>query len=180
MDPERATILADYARAEEQLRIWLADSTPSELGRKSTGTRWTNEELLFHMVFGYMVVRALLPLVRIVGRLPRPWARAFAAALNAATKPFDLVNYWGSRAAAVFYNRHRMGRKMHRVLAALGRRLARETPDSLAISMPFPPRWDPFFTNDMSLLEVYAYPTLHFDFHAKQLDLAPRPPAEPA
>lgn len=93
MDPERATILADYARAEEQLRSWLTQATPSDLGRNSNGTRWTNEELLFHMVFGYMVVGALLPLVRILGRIPRPWARTFATVLNAVTGPFDLVNY---------------------------------------------------------------------------------------
>jgi hypothetical protein len=37
--------------------------------------------------------------------------------------------------------------------------------------MPFPDRWDPFFASWMSLLDVYAYPTLHFDFHAKQLSL---------
>lgn len=180
MDQDRAAILAGYRRAEQQVRARLAHAAPADLERPSTGTRWTNEELLFHMVFGYMVVRALLPVVRVVGHLPRPWARAFAAVLDSATVPFDLVNYWGSRAAALFYNRRRMGRKMHGVLAALGRQLERETPASLAVSMPFPIRWDPFFTRQMTLLEVYAYPTLHFDFHAAQLDLPPLPPVDPA
>ncbi|WP_286166911.1 hypothetical protein [Arthrobacter sp. AQ5-05] len=102
MDQDRAAILAGYRRAEQQLRARLELAAPAELERPGTGTRWTNEELLFHMVFGYMVVRALLPLVRVVGRLPRPWGRAFAAALDSATVPFDLVDYWGSRAAALF------------------------------------------------------------------------------
>ena len=37
--------------------------------------------------------------------------------------------------------------------------------------MPFPDRWHPFFSPLMTLNDVYAYPTLHFDFHAKQLSL---------
>ncbi|MGM7777371.1 hypothetical protein ACSVHC_15310 [Arthrobacter sp. KNU-44] len=80
----------------------------SELQRKSNGTRWTNEELLFHMVFGYMIFRSLLPLVRIMSRLPRSWGRRFAAGLNAAAGPFDVVNYWGSRVAAAVSNRRRI------------------------------------------------------------------------
>jgi hypothetical protein len=39
--------------------------------------------------------------------------------------------------------------------------------------MSFPDRWDPFFTTWMSVADVYAYPILHFDFHAAQLSLGP-------
>jgi len=171
MEPDREATVVGYTRAHRELTRWLANATPSDLQRKSSGTRWTNEQLLFHMVFGYMIVRALLPLVRVISRLPQSWRSAFAAALNAATVPFDIVNYWGSRAAAAVYNRHRMGRKLEKTITALARRLERETPRSLARSMPFPTRWDPFFTADMTLAEVYAYATLHFDFHARQLTL---------
>lgn len=138
---------------------------------RSSGTRWTNEELLFHMVFGYMVVRALLPLVRVMSRMPKGIQRAFAAALNAGTRPFDLVNYWGSRSAALYFNRRRMAKKMQRTIKALTRNLQKESTQSLARSMDFPDRWDPFFEPTMTLGEVYAYPTLHFDFHAQQLSL---------
>ncbi|MCX2749588.1 DinB family protein [Arthrobacter sp. MI7-26] len=171
VDPFREQTVADYARALRELKGWLENATTSELRRKSDGTRWTNEELLFHMVFGYMIVRALLPLVRLISRLPRSWGKGFAAVLNAATGPFDVVNYWGSRAAATVYNRHRMSRKLQKTVTALARRLERETPKSLARSMPFPTRWDPFFTEEMTLAEVYVYATQHFDFHAKQLSL---------
>ncbi|GAA3310114.1 DinB family protein [Arthrobacter ramosus] len=173
MDLGREACLVGYRRALQELNSWLENATTSELQRKSNGTRWTNEELLFHMVFGYMIVRSLLPLVRIMSRLPRSWSRGFAAGLNAATGPFDVVNYWGSRAAATVYGRHRMGRKLEKTITALGRRLERETTVSLARSMPFPTRWDPFFKADMTLADVYAYATLHFDFHAKQLSLRP-------
>lgn len=169
--PTRDEITAGYRRAIHDLDAWLASATPAELDRTSNGTRWTNEQLLFHMVFGYMVVRALLPLVRTVSRLPARAGTAFAAGLNAVTGLFDTVNYWGSRAAALVYNRRRMTRKLDKTVTALTRRLSRESPASLARSMPFPDRWDPFFKPVMTLNDVYAYPTLHFDFHARQLDL---------
>lgn len=171
MDPDRETILTGYRRACRELNDWLENATPADLVRKSSGTRWTNEELLFHMVFGYMIVRTLLPLVRVISRLPQSWRRAFAAALNAATDPFDVVNYWGSRAAATVYSRHRMGRKLQKTVNALARRLEHENLSSLARSMPFPTRWDPFFRGHMTLAGVYAYATQHFDFHARQLSL---------
>jgi hypothetical protein len=171
VDPTRENIVAGYARAHSDLEAWLEGATSTDLDRRSTGTRWTNEELLFHMVFGYMVVRVLLPLVHVVSRLPQPVGRAFAAVLNAGTRPFDVVNYWGSRAASLVYNRRRMGRKLAKTIAALSRRLDHESESSLSRSMPFPDRWDPFFTPLMTVHEVYAYPTQHFDFHAKQLSL---------
>ena len=46
------------------------DATPADLRRPSDGTRWTNQQLLFHMLFGYLIVRALLILVRVFGPLP--------------------------------------------------------------------------------------------------------------
>lgn len=175
MEPPKAEILAGYSRACHALDAWLEGTTAADLRRKSSGTRWSNEELLFHMVFGYMVVRALLPMVHVVSRLPQPVGKAFAAVLNAGTRPFDVVNYWGSRAAALVYNRGRMGRKLGKTITAISRRLERESTKSLARAMPFPDRWDPFFAPTMTLNDVYAYPTLHFDFHARQLTLSDPP-----
>ena len=70
----------------------LGQANPASLARRTNGTKWTNEQLLFHMLFGYMIVRALLPLVAVFGRLPAGFKRAYARLLNAATRPFDLIN----------------------------------------------------------------------------------------
>lgn len=169
MERTKTEILAGYSRASHDLDAWLKNAGDADLRRRSNGTRWTNEELLFHMVFGYMVVRALLPLVHVISRLPEPAGKAFAAVLNAGTQPFDVVNYWGSRAAALVYNKQRMRCKLDKTISAISRRLERESFKSLARTMPFPDRWDPFFMPTMTLTDVYAYPTLHFDFHARQL-----------
>jgi hypothetical protein len=144
---------------------------PEDWGRPTVGTRWTNEQLLFHMVFGYMVVQRLLILVRIFSRLPDPVNHAFADILDAASKPFHIINYYGSCAAALVYNRRRMGAKLDGVIASLQRKLAGEIEADFARGMSYPPRWDPFFEDFMTLEDVYRYPGRHFDFHAHQLTL---------
>jgi hypothetical protein len=170
--PTKTDILIEYSRVRADLDAWLESATAADLSGRSNGTKWTNEELLFHMVFGYMVVRALLPLVHIISRLPKPVGKAFAALLNSGTRPFDVINYWGSRSAAVVYNKRRMARKLEKTMTAIARRLERESTTSLSRSMPFPDRWDPFFTPLMTLTDVYTYATKHFDFHARQLSLS--------
>jgi hypothetical protein len=62
-----------------------------------------------------------------------------------------------------------MGAKMDRVTASLRRKLARESDDALQRGMHFPPRWDPFFKDYMTVEDVYRYPGRHFDFHKRQL-----------
>ena len=97
---DRVDIVAEMRDSAADFRVLLDAATSAELRRGSDGTKWTNEQLLFHMLFGYLVVRRLLPLVRLLGRLPDPVSRTFAAALNAATPPFHVVNYLGSLGGA--------------------------------------------------------------------------------
>src|SRR5699024_1246826 len=106
--------------------------------------------------------------------LPPSVGEAFAGVLNAGLRPFDWVNYWGSRAASRVYHRHRMARKLRRLTIRLAARLHAESEETLALRMAFPTRWDPFFRPTMTVADLYAYPTDHFDFHARQLSLAPR------
>ena len=167
-------MISDLDRARVAFHQLLADAERQDAWTKPTrGTRWTNEQLLFHMVFGYMVVQRLLILVKVFGRLPNAASRTFARTLNAATTPFDVINYYGSCAAALVYNRHRMGAKMDRVVASLQRRLARESDEALSRGMHFPTRWDPFFKDYMTLEDVYVFPGQHFDFHKRQLTIDP-------
>ena len=126
------------------------------------------------MVFGYMVVQRLLVLVRVFGRLPDAIGRVFARMLNAATPPFDVINYHGSCWATRFYSRRRMGRQLDRVIDSLQRRLARERDSDFSLGMHYPSRWDPFFREYMTLEDIYRYPGQHFDFHQHQLALNAR------
>jgi hypothetical protein len=168
---DRVPIAADLERARVEFHRLLAEAEEDAWSKPTRGTRWTNEQLLFHMVFGYMVVQRLLILVKVFSRLPDNASRVFAHVLNAATRPFDVINYYGSCTAALVYNRRRMGAKMDHVIASLERKLARESDQNLRRGMHFPPRWDPFFMDYMTLADVYRYPGPHFDFHQRQLTL---------
>lgn len=165
-------IAAELEDARADFRRLLSLVDDDEWNKPTSGTRWTNEELLFHMVFGYMVVQRLLILVRLFGRLPEFVSRGFARMLNTATPLFDVINFYGSRLAATVYNRKRMAVKFDRVLDALERSLARESHDALRRGMYFPTRWDPYFRDYMTLADVYRYPWQHYDHHRRQLTLA--------
>lgn len=110
------------------------------------------------MVFGYMVIQRLLVIVRIISRLPGPLSRAFANILDAAAKPFHRINFYGSCAAALVYNRRRMGSKLDRVIGSLQRQLAREDDADFTRGMHYPTHWDPFFEDFMTLEDLYRYP----------------------
>jgi hypothetical protein len=49
----------------------LDNATSAELRAGTDGTKWTNEQLLFHMLFGYLLVHNLLIVVKAFTRLPR-------------------------------------------------------------------------------------------------------------
>jgi hypothetical protein len=169
---DRNEISAEMDRARADFHRLVRTASDTELHQPSNGTRWTNEQLLFHMLFGYLVVRTLLFLVRGFARLPDGVSRRFAGLLNAATRPFHVVNYVGSLGGARVLGRPGMERTMDRVIVALQGSLRRQSATTLARGMHFPVGWDPYFHDYMTLLDVYHYATQHYDHHRRQLTLA--------
>jgi hypothetical protein len=161
----------EMERARASFHALVSEASAADLRRASDGTRWSNQQLLFHMLFGYMVVSSLLRLVRMFGRLPDGFSRAFARVLNSGTRPFHVVNYLGSCGGALVFRGPRLAAKLDRTIAALHRHLNQETEAALRGQMHFPVGWDPFFKDRMSLADVYHYGTEHFDFHRGQLTL---------
>ena len=177
---DRAALRDALEAARVRLHALLGEADAADLRRHTNGTAWTNEQLLFHMVFGFLVVRVLLHLVRVVGRLPAPVGRGWARLLDSARRPFHAVNYWGARGGARVFNHDRMGRVCDRTIAALQRSLAREREADLDRGMAYPTSWDPYFQAYMTLADIYRYPILHFEHHRAQLTLqAPRAPRAP-
>jgi hypothetical protein len=168
---DRAALAADLQRARTDFRRLLDGATEHDWDSATKSTRWTNEQLLFHMVFGYMIVRRLIVLVRIFGRLPDRVSRSFAWLLDAVGRPFHTINFYGTCAAALVYNRRRMGRKMNREIDKLQRSLAREDGSSFRRGMHYPPSWDPYFRRYMTLADIYRYAGQHYDHHRQQLTL---------
>jgi len=165
----RNEIVEELWRVQSDFHQLISTTTPDCLRRRSNGTRWSNRQLLFHMVLGFIVVRTLLPLVHALGGLGR--SRGFAATLNAGHRPFHLINYLGSCAGGQLLTPSAQAALLDRTIAALQRKLAAETDTSLALSMHFPTAWDPYFKPTMSVLDVYHFATQHYDHHRRQLDL---------
>jgi hypothetical protein len=171
----RQLVHAELERARVDFRRLVESADEQDLLRATNGTRWNNRQLLFHMLLGYLIIRALLRLVRLFGRLPQGASRSYARLLNAATRPFDQVNFLGSYAAGRTVTAERMTVMFDHVVAKLHQRLDAESDSDLARGMHYPTRWDPFFKDYMTLADIYHFPTQHYDFHRRQLTLTDPP-----
>lgn len=167
---ESYEIRDEMRRTQAEFHQLIATCTPDELGRLSNGTRWTNRQLLFHVVLGYGVVRTLRPLVRTLGRLGH--SGGFAATLHAVRRPFHWINYLGPCVASRLLPLRAVTALLDWTIRSLERDLAAETDERLALSMHMPTSWDPYFKPTMSVLDVYHFGTQHFDHHRRQLTLA--------
>jgi DinB superfamily len=160
---------ADLERVTTDYHRLLDSATRAELRTPTNGTKWTNKQLLFHMLFGFILVRVLLPLVKGFGRLPPPASRTFAAILNAGTRPFHVINYLSALPGGAVLGTNAMARLMDGTINRLRGNLARESERTLALTMHFPVGWDPYFNDVMTVADVYHDPTQHYDHHRRQL-----------
>jgi len=53
---DRQSIVDEMERARDDFHRLVDPATTAELHRQSNGTKWTNDQLLFHMLFGYLIV----------------------------------------------------------------------------------------------------------------------------
>ena len=83
-----------------------------------------------------------------------------------------MINYLGSCAGTRVILYSDMRGRLDQVIAALERRLESERGSALRRGMHFPTTWDPFFTDYVTLADLYRYPTQHFNYHRQQLTLA--------
>ena len=168
---DRQDIIEEMARTRLDFHDLVDNATIADLRRPTRDTKWTNDQLLFHMLFGYLLVRNLMPLVRLLARLPRGVSRRFAAGLNAATRPFHTINYLGSLGGARVLGHAGMERLMDRVIEHLQTAMVNESNDGLDHGMHFPVGWDPYFKDYMTVRDIYHYPTQHYLHHRRQLTL---------
>jgi hypothetical protein len=153
MAMDRRDIDAELERVTADFHRLLDSATGAELGMPTNGTKWTNKQLLFHMLFGFILVRALLPLVKGFGCLPPAASRTFAAILNAGTRPFHVVNYLSALPGGTVLGSRAMGRLMDSTIERLRHRVARESEHTLGLAMHFPVGWDPYFKDVMTVAD---------------------------
>jgi hypothetical protein len=167
-----AEIAGEIRAARDDFHRLVDEATSAELRRRSNGTKWTNEQLLFHMLFGYLLMRPLLWIVRGFSMLPEGASRRFAQALDAATRPFHVINYVGSLGGARVLGHAGMERLMDRVTASLIHTLERSNEKQLGRGMHFPEGWDPYFRDFMTVQDVLHYANQHYQHHRRQLTLS--------
>lgn len=159
---------------------WIADdfdvladgAGEPELDAPSSGTRWTNRELLFHMWFGQRITRALLPLVGGFSRVPPSASRGYARLLTAASSPYEWVNYAASAHAPRVVSLERTQRWMRADTIAILRWSDQATDNLLDRGMHFPADWDPYFQSWMSRRDVLEWAPKHYRHHRAQLTIS--------
>lgn len=166
----------DQARAD---LLWIAsdfrhivdDARTGELSLPSNGTRWTNRQLLFHMVLGQNIALTSVWLFGMFSRLPPGASRAWSGMLARCTRPYNWVNWAGAVVGARVLAPGSMARMMDRSTAALVHRLDRAAPVDLARGMSVPPSWDPYFFEWMDRRDILEWAPKHYRHHRAQLSL---------
>jgi hypothetical protein len=163
--------------------LWIAEDfgrivstvRPAELDGPTLGTRWTNHQLLFHMVLGQNIALTSIPLFGAFSRLPPGASRAWSAVLEAGSGPYDWVNWAGAVAGARLMGTGAMARMMDRTTRTILGWYDRAGAEDLARGMSVPPSWDPYFSEWMDRRDILEWAPKHYRHHRAQLTLGTLP-----
>ena len=90
-------IRSEFEATRASFHALMDSLTEADWHRPSLNPGWTNGEILAHMLFGFIILNALLPMARAWGRLPESSSKPLAWLLNVATGPFNWFNAHGAR-----------------------------------------------------------------------------------
>ena len=166
---KRAILRAELEAAREEFHAMVAGVSERGWNEPSHNPGWTNGQVLFHVLLGFILVLPLARLLVLFGHLPRVFGRAFAGMLDISAPLFHRINALGPRAGARILGRHGVLRRFDRVHRAILIRLDRVRPGQWALTMHYPTRWDPRFPSQMRLEDLFMYPVTHLRHHRRQL-----------
>jgi hypothetical protein len=96
----RRKLRDDLETAQQEFHEMMAMVPNEAWTAPSKNPGWTNGQLLFHILLGFILVRPLASLLVFSGHLPGSWSRVFAGLLDWSTPLFHRINAIGPRAAA--------------------------------------------------------------------------------
>jgi hypothetical protein len=167
-DQRRDRLRAELEAAQREFHAMADGVSDQGWNAPSHNPGWSNGQVLFHVLLGFVLLPPLARLLILFGHLPR-LSRAFAALLSFSTPVFHWINAAGPRGAARVLGRTGVLRRFDRVHAAILRRLERVRPTHWDLTMRYPTRWDPHFRPDMHLEDLFAYPIAHLRHHRHQV-----------
>ena len=168
-DGVKSSVRTELETSSQAFHALLDSLTEEDLRKQSLNPGWTNGEILAHMIFGFTIVSALLPVERLWRRLPKESSKGFAWLLNASTGPFNWFNALGARMQGRVFTYQRVGKVFDRALLSLLKQVDSIKPDEWQRGMYYPTKWDPNFDEFMTLEKVLRYPVLHFNLHLGQI-----------
>ena len=168
----RAAVAAELEEARREFHEMLASLSPQDWGRPSGNRAWTNGQLLFHVMFGFLLVPRLWRIMQLFGRLPADWSRTFARVLDYTTPLYNRVNGVLPRLGGRAYDQKSLARAYDRIHAQILRRLSSIRETDWGRVMHYPTRWDPRFSEVMRMGDLPRWAVAHLRHHRTQL----RPP----
>ena len=154
----------------------LRSARRDELDLPTNGTRWTNRQLLFHMLLGQRITRMVIVVMAVFSRLPPGASRAWSTGMTATTPLYHWINWLGAVGGGRVFTLASLERQMRTVTARILRFHDGASDGDLHRGMTIPPSWDPYFTSWMDRAELLAWAPQHYRHHRAQLTLTTLPP----
>src|SRR5215213_9738038 len=114
-DETRSVIRSRLDQARSEFHELLSSLSEADLKRRSKNEGWTNGEILFHIMFAFILILTLVPMLRFWSRLPKRYSKVFANVLNFSTVPFNWINGLAPRMGAKVLTRSRLGTMFDKV-----------------------------------------------------------------
>ena len=165
----KQSILAELDAAKTAFHAMLDSMGEEDFLRLSLNPGWTNGEIMVHITFGFIVLNVLLPMARLWGKLPRSSSRWFADLLNWLTRPFNWINGLGARFQGKVFTYPRVGKTFDRYYNSLLKKAGSIHADEWDHGMYYPAKWDPNFSDFMTLEKLFRYVVAHTRFHLAQI-----------
>ena len=162
-------ILSELNATRAAFHTLLDSLSEQDFHRQSLNPGWTNGEIVAHVTFGFLIVNVLLPMARVWGRFPKSSSKPFAWLLDACTAPFNWINMLGARGQGRVFTHRRVAKIYDRVYSSLLKQANSIKENEWERGMYYPTRWDPNFSEFMTLEKLFHYPVNHFNFHLAQI-----------
>jgi len=166
---QRAYLRSELEDVRSEFHAMVASISEDQWTQPSQNRGWTNGQVVFHILLGFILVLPLIRLLVFFDLLPELCSRIFAGVLNLSTPVFNRINAIGPRAGARLLGRAGIITKFDQVHGAILARLDQARPGDWEATMHHPNRWDPRFQTRMNLAALLRYPVDHLRHHQRQL-----------